>query len=90
MKKILARKLGASVASKFVPEKRGKPVLVMGFQFKSLGLLTSKKKATKPGVGCLRSFVPSKFFSEIAKCFLEMKMSNKTLGCTLVTLTQQA
>jgi hypothetical protein len=82
-KKLLARRLGGAIGSKFVPEKRGKPVLVMGFQFKSLGLLTGMKKASKPGVGCLRHFVPSKY-TPVTKVFLEMKISNKTLGNTLV------
>lgn len=34
--------------------------LVMGFEFKSLAMLKGNGKAQKPGVGCLRAYVPSK------------------------------
>ena len=38
---------------------RSRP-LVMGFEFKSLGLLKGQKGVKKAGVGCLRAYVPSK------------------------------
>ena len=59
---------------------------MMGFEFKSLGLLKGQKGAKKPGVGCLRAYVPSKVFF-MFDIVLEMKLHEKSIGNTLLKLS---